>query len=194
MATSYRNTPEGRGMGGGGGGGGGRGDSKVKGGQAGDDDYATSYQAFDPRINADLLYSRSDYDANNENSRSMPMGIPRVAHKEEGIVMATAAEIEAREHGAAAEDESESEDEMWLGGDSDKSKSEPLKDEEVWEHAAPTAGGPVRVKTADGTIIETMDLDEIAAGEVLKAETKPESKSDVKPARKQRKRTIPQDP
>ncbi|KAH8891389.1 hypothetical protein GQ53DRAFT_806736 [Thozetella sp. PMI_491] len=160
-------------------------DGKTKGGQPNESSYGSAAYDFDDgRINADLLYSRSEVEENNDLSRSMPMGIPRIEHKQEEIAMATAAEIEAREQGGQLEGDSD--DELFVEN-SEARPSNAIKDEDVWEHAAPKSADPVRVKMPDGTIVETMDIGEMAAGEVMHEDKK-------KKVAKGRRRTVPPDP
>ncbi len=177
----------------------------------------SSGSLYDPRINADMLYSHVEaLDDEDEQSLAapsrrkkplMPMGIPRVEHKEEKIAMATAAEIEAREHGDTLEEEEEEEEEGSEESDGNMfvddpagqlNRPDPVKDEDVWEHAAPKPHGPVKIKRPDGSITETMDIDEIASGEIINSQ---EDKTDgsgaasAGPARKGRKRAVlPKDP
>ncbi len=136
----------------------------------------------------------------------MPMGIPRVEHKEEKVAMATAAEIEARDHGdqleVEEEEEEESDENMFVDDPSGQLRRPgPVKDEDVWEHAAPKPRVPVKIKRPDGSITETMEIDEIAAGNIVDSN---EDMKDVKdglvadaktPVRKTRKRAaLPKDP
>ncbi len=164
-------------------------DTKVKGGQPMDTGYGISYDEPDNRINADLLYSRSELDADNDQPFAylMPMGIPRFEHKKEVVAMATAAEIEAREHGDQLEEESD--DELWAE-ESTGYKSEGAKDEAMCEHAMPKAGSFLKIKKPDGTIIET-DVEEIAAGEAI---GKSKKTGLSRGSRKGRKWVKPKDP
>lgn len=131
----------------------------------------------------------------------MPMGIPRVEHKEEKVAMATAAEIEARDHGdqLEEEEEEESDENLFVDGPSGQLRRPgPVKDEDVWEHAAPKPRVPVKIKRPDGSIAETMEIDEIAAGKVVHSneDMKDGLGADVKTiVRKTRKRAaLPKDP
>ncbi|KAG8666106.1 hypothetical protein FPOAC2_11201 [Fusarium poae] len=116
----------GGGFGGGGGAGGGRGfksDSKTG--------FAQATRNREARINADKLHIHTpdeDLDSEDEammealNSRAvsvLPMGIYRREHKDEGIIVATTAELEAAENAQAAppQQSREVEESLWVDGD-----------------------------------------------------------------------------
>ncbi|KAK7413433.1 hypothetical protein QQX98_007658 [Neonectria punicea] len=162
----------GGGFGGGGGGvGGGRGfKSDSKGGFS----QADGSRYREPRLNADKLNVNTpdeEYDSEDEamlaalSSRPaniLPMGIYRKEHKDEGIVVATTAELEAAEN--ANEEES-----LWVDGDD--AEPQPLTDQSedggVWN----TDGDkPVTVKK-EPDLEDSMDLD---------AHVKPEETEKIK--------------
>ncbi|KPM37005.1 hypothetical protein AK830_g9565 [Neonectria ditissima] len=178
------------GGGGGGGGGGGRGfKSDSKGGFSQGD--GSRYR--EPRLNADKLNVNTpdeEYDSEDEamlaalGSRPaniLPMGIYRKEHKDEGIVVATTAELEAAEN---ANNEEES---LWVDGDD--AEPQVLRDQSedggVWNI---TGDKPVVVKK-EPDLENSMDLD----GHV-KTEDKEKAKEKGPTAQPRPKKVAVQDP
>ncbi|KAL1840220.1 hypothetical protein VTJ49DRAFT_703 [Mycothermus thermophilus] len=98
----------------------------------------------DSRIDADKLYNYVEVSDEEESASItstkkkksiMPMGIRRIEHKEEGVTMTTAAEIQAQE--TAGADETSSDDDLFVGGPAAEETEEPARDEGVWEVAQP---------------------------------------------------------
>ncbi|KAF9773731.1 hypothetical protein IL306_008428 [Fusarium sp. DS 682] len=149
---------------GGGGGGGGRGfKSDVKPG------FAQASRSREARINADKLHVHTpeeDLDSEDEamiealNSRTvnvLPMGIYRREHKDEGVVVATTAELEAAENAQAVPPPPPKEEEsLWVDGDADEPRStdENTEDGGIWNNVSKT---PV-IKKEPG-VDDSMDLD-----------------------------------
>ena len=108
----------------------------------------------------------------------MPMGIRRVEHKDEGVTMTTAAEIEAQEKAGDVEEESD-EDGLFVGGPPQVEDEELPKDEGVWEatqaRAVKTEGDVGAEAAAGGD--DVMELDEGPAA--IKAPDSPELKKKV---------------
>ena len=146
----------------GGGGGGGRGfksDSKSG--------FAQATRNREARINADKLHLHTpeeDLDSEDEammealNSRTvsvLPMGIYRREHKDEGIVVATTAELEAAENAQAIPPSAAKEEEsLWVDGDAGESQptDENGEDGGIWDNESKP---PVIKKEQD----DSMDLD-----------------------------------
>ncbi|KAL2266272.1 hypothetical protein VTJ83DRAFT_5624 [Remersonia thermophila] len=98
----------------------------------------------DSRIDADKLYNYVEVSDEDENASItstkkkksiMPMGIRRIEHKEQGVTMTTAAEIQAQE--TAGADETSSDDGLFVGGPGAEETEGLAKDEGVWEIAKP---------------------------------------------------------
>ncbi|KAM5380526.1 hypothetical protein ACJA88_004855 [Fusarium oxysporum] len=155
----------GGGSGGGGfGGGGGKGfksDSKPG--------FAQASRSREARINADKLHVHTpeeDLDSEDEamiealNSRAvsvLPMGIYRREHKDEGVIVATTAELEAAENAQAIPPTpSKEEESLWVDGDADEplSTDESAEDGGIWKNNSKT---PV-IKKEPG-LDDSMDLD-----------------------------------
>ncbi|KAI1048684.1 hypothetical protein LB506_002373 [Fusarium annulatum] len=154
----------GGGGGGGFGGGGGRGfksDSKPG--------FAQASRSREARINADKLHVHTpeeDLDSEDEamiealNSRAvsvLPMGIYRREHKDEGVIVATTAELEAAENAQAIPPTpSKEEESLWVDGDADEPllTDENAEDGGIWKTDTKT---PV-VKKEPG-LDDSMDLD-----------------------------------
>jgi DNA-directed RNA polymerase III subunit RPC4 len=155
----------GGGSGGGGfGGGGGRGfksDSKPG--------FAQASRSREARINADKLHVHTpeeDLDSEDEamiealNSRAvsvLPMGIYRREHKDEGVIVATTAELEAAENAQAVPPPPAKEEEsLWVDGDADEPllTDENTEDGGIWKNDSKT---PV-IKKEPG-LDDSMDLD-----------------------------------
>ncbi|CAG7554545.1 unnamed protein product [Fusarium equiseti] len=146
----------------GGGGGGGRGfksDSKSG--------FAQATRNREARINADKLHLHTpeeDLDSEDEammealNSRTvsvLPMGIYRREHKDEGVVVATTAELEAAENAQAIPPSGAKEEEsLWVDGDAGESQptDENGEDGGIWDNESKP---PVIKKEQD----DSMDLD-----------------------------------
>jgi len=142
------------------------------------------------RINADTLYTAGDYSDEGEpvikgrqkkKKAPMPMGIRRIEHEEDKIMMATAADIEAQDRGLDKVDEQEDDGSSSDGLFVDEvrtTKKEvphiPAKDEEVWEHALPKSR--VKIKDEDG---EQMDLDQIPEGRFKAPDSLEQRKKDA---------------
>jgi len=138
--------------------------------------YGASSEIDNSRINADVLFNAVDYSDEEEpvakgqqkkKKVPLPMGIRRVEHKEEEVTLATAAEIEAQEHGVVEQVDNDSDSEGLFVDEARSKKEEarqPNQDDEVWEHAVPKS----RVKIKDEN--DEMDLDEIP--EVFSAQKK----------------------
>ncbi|GAO15779.1 uncharacterized protein UV8b_03100 [Ustilaginoidea virens] len=151
----------GAGAGAGGAGYGGRGaqpDSKGKGFGQGD------ARRREARINADKLHvmtAEDDDELDSEDeammaalssraASTMPMGIYRRQHREQGVVVATTAELEAAEKAAAGEEES-----LWVDGDASGALPPVDAPEDgVWD----TDAKPVTIKKEPGSE-DLMDLD-----------------------------------
>lgn len=129
--------------------------------------YGASSEVDNSRINADMLFNVVDYSDEEDPAIKgqtkkkkvpLPMGIRRVEHKEEEVTLATAAEIEAQEHGVVEQVDDDSDSEGLFVDDVQTKKEEarqPDQDDEVWEHAVPRSR--VKVKNED----VDMDLDQI---------------------------------
>ncbi len=154
----------------------GEGDGKERGA------YGMSGIIDNSRINADMLYNyveisdeedRASIASTTKKKKSiMPMGIRRVEHKEEGVTMTTAAEIEAQEKAGGAGEESDEEGLFVDGAVQIDDSGESSREDGVSE-APPTR----RIKTEEGESVgETgaMDLDEVPPG--FKAPESPELK------------------
>ncbi|KAI9158709.1 urease accessory protein [Paramyrothecium foliicola] len=140
----------------------------------------------EPRINADRLHANTpDEDLDSEDEAMMtalgsktasvlPMGIYRKEHKEEEVVVATTAELEAAEN-ATGEEES-----LWVDGDGPNAQSLAAQPEEgVWD----TDSKPVVIKKEPGTD-DFMDLDAKL----------PTEQEETKPAVElKKKKALPQD-
>ncbi|KAK4138026.1 hypothetical protein BT67DRAFT_371869 [Trichocladium antarcticum] len=128
------------------------------------------------RINADMLYNyvqvsdeedgASITSTKKKRKPVMPMGIRRVEHKEEGVTMTTAAEIEAQEKAGAEDDESD-EESLFVGGATGEDLSGPSKDEDAM--AQPR--GQIK---KEGGEEDAMELDAIPEG--IKTPESPELK------------------
>jgi len=140
--------------------------------------YGTSSIIDNSRINADMLYNyvelsdeedRASITSTKKKKAIMPMGIRRVEHKEEGVTMTTAAEIEAQEKAGAVEDSDE--EGLFVGAPAQiDNLEEPVKDEGSTELAQ------IRdIKQEEGEA--AMDLDQIP--EDVKAPESPELKKKV---------------
>lgn len=155
----------GGGSGGGGfGGGGGKGfksDSKPG--------FAQASRSREARINADKLHVHTpeeDLDSEDEamiealNSRAvsvLPMGIYRREHKDEGVIVATTAELEAAENAQAIPPTpSKEEESLWVDGEADEPllTDESAEDGGIWKNNSKT---PV-IKKEPG-LDDSMDLD-----------------------------------
>ncbi|KAM5342620.1 hypothetical protein ACJ41O_013586 [Fusarium nematophilum] len=152
------------------------------------------------RINADKLHVHTpeeELDSEDEatiaalNSRAvsvMPMGIYRREHKDEGIVVATTAELEAAENAQAAPTAPGEEESLWVDGDAAEPQTQVDDSEEggIWntESKAPV------IKKEPG-LDESMDLD-IEATPV--AEDKEKEASGSKTPTPPAKKVPPQDP
>ncbi|KAM0204339.1 hypothetical protein ACHAPI_000092 [Fusarium lateritium] len=154
----------GSGGGGGFGGGGGRGfksDSKPG--------FAQASRYREARINADKLHVHTpeeDLDSEDEamiealNSRAvsvLPMGIYRREHKDEGVIVATTAELEAAENAQAVPSAPAKEEEsLWVDGDAGEPQPTDENTEEggIWDNESRT---PV-IKKEPG-LDDSMDLD-----------------------------------
>ena len=111
----------------------------------------------------------------------MPMGIRRVEHKEEGVTMTTAAEIEAQEKAGAAGEGSDDEG-LFVSGpaaEDGENVQEAAGGEGVWE--VPQTR---KIKTEEGAA-GAMDLDEIPEG--IKAPDSPELRKKVPVEQKPKK-------
>jgi DNA-directed RNA polymerase III subunit RPC4 len=97
----------------------------------------------------------------------MPMGIRRVEHKEEGITMTTAAEIEAQEKAGAVEEEESDEEGLFVGGPAGEDLSEPGQD----EAAVPQPRSQIKREQGEE---DEMELDAIPEG--IKTPESPELK------------------
>ncbi|KAG6033939.1 hypothetical protein E4U41_006773 [Claviceps citrina] len=172
----------GSGTAGGGGFFGGRGKFEGKG--KGKDFTEANVRRREARINADKLHVLSpedELDSEDEGMMAalsghtavtMPMGIYRKEHKDEGVVVATTAELEAAEK-AAGEEEEES---LWVDGDGSGLPPPVDQPEEgVWS----TDGKAVMVKKEPGTE-DGMDLDV----EMKPAPTKEEEEEEEKKKKK----------
>lgn len=139
--------------------GGGRGKSEGKGKGFGEADI----RAREPRINADKLHVMSpeeELDSDDEamiaalsgrTASTMPMGIHRIEHKEQGVVVATTAELEAAEN-ATGEEES-----LWVDGEGSGTLPPVDQPEEgTWD----TDGKAVLIKKEPDTE-DPMDLDTV---------------------------------
>ncbi|KAG7435840.1 hypothetical protein Forpi1262_v002730 [Fusarium oxysporum f. sp. raphani] len=141
-------------FGGGGGGGGGFGEAS---------------RSREARINADKLHVHTpeeDLDSEDEamiealNSRAvsvLPMGIYRREHKDEGVIVATTAELEAAENAQAIPPTpSKEEESLWVDGDADEPllTDENAEDGGIWKNNSKT---PV-IKKEPG-LDDSMDLD-----------------------------------
>lgn len=171
------------GIGGGGGGFGGRGTKSESKGI----NFAQGRDIYrEPRINADKLHIMSPEDEldsedeamlaalSSKDSSKMPMGIFRKEHKETGIVVATTAELEAKEN-ATGEEES-----LWVDGESGTLPPEDKPEEGVWD-----TGSKPLIKEEPGAE-DSMDVD-LAA--VPKVEDKAPATAPAKV-----KKVLPQDP
>ncbi|PNP83107.1 hypothetical protein FNYG_03429 [Fusarium nygamai] len=154
----------GGGGGGGFGGGGGRGfksDSKPG--------FAQASRSREARINADKLHVHTpeeDLDSEDEamiealNSRAvsvLPMGIYRREHKDEGVIVATTAELEAAENARAIPSTpSKEEESLWVDGDADEPllMDENAEDGGIWKNDSKT----LVIKKEPG-LDDSMDLD-----------------------------------
>ncbi|KAF4452021.1 hypothetical protein F53441_5095 [Fusarium austroafricanum] len=154
----------GGGGGGGFGGGGGRGfksDSKPG--------FAQASRSREARINADKLHVHTpeeDLDSEDEamiealNSRAvsvLPMGIYRREHKDEGVIVATTAELEAAENSQAVPvPPAKEEESLWVDGDADEPQptGEDAEDGGIWNNDSKQ---PV-IKKEPG-LDDSMDLD-----------------------------------
>ena len=173
----------------------GEGDGKERGA------YGMSGIIDNSRINADMLYNYVE--VSDEEDRAsitsttkkkkpiMPMGIRRVEHKEEGVTMTTAAEIEAQEKAGGAGEESDDEGLFVEGAVQIEDSGESSKEDGVSE--APPAR---RIKTEEGEGAgegSAMDLDEIPQG--IKAPESPELKKKllVGEQKPKKKAAVPKD-
>ncbi|SPQ22025.1 71d7f851-cb8d-4ceb-ba6f-7b8c506cf048 [Thermothielavioides terrestris] len=156
--------------------------------------YGVSGLIDNSRINADMLYNyveiSDEEDGGSVTSTKkktrpiMPMGIRRVEHKEEGVTMTTAAEIEAQEQAGELGEEESDEDGLFVSGAAVGEADEPARDEGALEPQS--THGSVTVKKEDAEE-GAMDLDKIPEG--IKAPDSPELKkkvpvSEQKPKRK----------
>ncbi|KAF4947143.1 hypothetical protein FSARC_14033 [Fusarium sarcochroum] len=165
------------GSGGGGVGGGGRGfksDSKPG--------FAQAQRYREARINADKLHVHTpdeDLDSEDEammealNSRAvsvLPMGIYRREHKDEGVIVATTAELEAAENAQAIPPPSAAKEEesLWVDGDAGELQptEENTEDGGIWNNDSK----PPVIKKEPG-LDDSMDLD---------VETKPDTEDNSK--------------
>lgn len=138
------------------------------------------------RINADKLHimtPEEELDSDDEvmlaalsskDSSKMPMGIYRKEHKEAGIVVATTAELEAKEN-ATGEEES-----LWVDGESGTLPPVDRPEEGVWD-----TGSKPLIKEEPGTE-DAMELD---------LESVPKAEESAAPAAPVKvKKVLPQDP
>lgn len=124
----------------------------------------------------------------------MPMGIRRVEHKEEGVTMTTAAEIEAQEKAGAGGEESD-EDGLFVDGSAqlenieEPTIEESTGDGDIWEMAETR-----KIKKEEGDDDGAMDLDEAPVG--IKAPDSPvlKKKVPVGEQKPKKKRAAPKDP
>ncbi|KAF4338168.1 DNA-directed RNA polymerase III [Fusarium beomiforme] len=159
------------GGGGSGGGGGGFGGSGGRGFKSdAKPGFAQASRSREARINADKLHVHTpeeDLDSEDEamfealNSRAvsvLPMGIYRREHKDEGVIVATTAELEAAENAQAVPPPPppKEEESLWVDGDADEPQStdETTEDGGIWNNDSKT---PV-IKKEPG-VDDSMDLD-----------------------------------
>ncbi|KAL2119531.1 hypothetical protein VTJ04DRAFT_6492 [Mycothermus thermophilus] len=146
----------------------------------------------DSRIDADKLYNYVEISDEEDGSATvtttkkkktvMPMGIRRVEHKEEGVTMTTAAEIQAQE--TAGADES-SDDGLFVDNPAVEEAEEPTKDDGVWDIPRPR-----RIKKEDGDAGTTDQ--EPGAG--IKTPESPEMKKiPVSETKTKKKAAVPKD-
>ncbi|KAK4122429.1 hypothetical protein N657DRAFT_576128 [Parathielavia appendiculata] len=162
--------------------------------------YGASGIVDNSRINADLLYNYVEI-SDEEDQASitstqkkkkkpiMPMGIRRVEHKDEGVTMTTAAEIEAQEKAGAVEEESD-DDALFVSRAAQvEDFDEAPMDEGV--------GEPAQTRNIKKEEVEAgaMDLDELPEGQRIKAPESPELKKKVLVGQqKAKKSSAPKDP
>jgi len=142
--------------------------------------YGASGIIDNSRINADMLYNyvevsdeedRASITSTKKKKAVLPMGIRRVEHKDEGVTMTTAAEIEAQEKAGAVETDSDEEG-LFVGGPAQlEDLEEPAQDE-----GAQVVAQTSRIKQEEPES-GAMDLDEIPEG--IKAPESPELKKKV---------------
>jgi DNA-directed RNA polymerase III subunit RPC4 len=145
------------------------------------------------RINADALYDhpfQSDEDeASSGRKRArLPMGIRRIEHVEQAVIMTSTAEIEAQEQGAEDESDSDAESEsLWVDDpNAGQRGTEIVDDDGVWEHAKKE--GKVKIKKEENDTGDLMDVD-------FKAPDSPEQKKKrIFQKAKQKKRVAVKDP
>lgn len=165
----------------------------------------------DDRINADELRARVGGEDEDDHSGAkitsatrkrrpiLPVGIRREEFQAPGVTVATAEDIEVEEKGLVKEEEVSDSEEMWVDPENGQG-AELVKDEGVWQHAAPKPRGKVKIKREDGEMVETMEIDEIAAHGQIKEPQSPEAKklavaSDLPAESKPKKRKVaPRDP
>ncbi|KNA96491.1 hypothetical protein FOXG_01663 [Fusarium oxysporum f. sp. lycopersici 4287] len=131
--------------------------------------FAQASRSREARINADKLHVHTpeeDLDSEDEamiealNSRAvsvLPMGIYRREHKDEGVIVATTAELEAAENAQAIPPTpSKEEESLWVDGDADEPllTDESAEDGGIWKNNSKT---PV-IKKEPG-LDDSMDLD-----------------------------------
>ncbi|KAK2679364.1 DNA-directed RNA polymerase III subunit RPC4 [Fusarium oxysporum f. sp. vasinfectum] len=131
--------------------------------------FAQASRSREARINADKLHVHTpeeDLDSEDEamiealNSRAvsvLPMGIYRREHKDEGVIVATTAELEAAENAQAIPPTpSKEEESLWVDGDADEPllTDENAEDGGIWKNNSKT---PV-IKKEPG-LDDSMDLD-----------------------------------
>jgi DNA-directed RNA polymerase III subunit RPC4 len=100
----------------------------------------------------------------------MPMGIYRKEHKEAEVVVATTAELEAKENATGAVEES-----LWVDGESGSLPPVDQPEEGVWDTGSKA---PVPIKAEPGTEDDVMDLDPTSTATPTPV---PESKPEAKP-------------
>jgi DNA-directed RNA polymerase III subunit RPC4 len=140
----------------------------------------------EPRINADRLHANTpdeEYDSEDEammtalgarTASILPMGIYRKEHKEEEVIVATTAELEAAEN-ATGEEES-----LWVDGEGPSDLQPVAQPEEgVWDTDSKK---PVVVKQEPGDEPMAMDVD-----------VKPAEEAETKPTVEPKKKVLPQD-
>ncbi|KAG5951544.1 hypothetical protein E4U53_002859 [Claviceps sorghi] len=183
------------------GGGGGAFGGRGKAGGKGKGFAEANFQRREARINADKLHIISpedELDSEDEGMMAalsghtpitMPMGIYRKEHKEQGVVVATTAELEAAENATGEEEES-----LWVDGEGSGLPPPVDQPEEgVWD----TDGKAVKVKKEPETE-DAMDLD-VA---IKPAPTKEEEEEEEEKEKKKKsvslaskaKKNLPKDP
>ncbi|KAG5926034.1 hypothetical protein E4U42_003720 [Claviceps africana] len=156
-----------------------------------------NFRRREARINADKLHVMSpedELDSEDEGMMAalsghtpitMPMGIYRKEHKEQGVVVATTAELEAAENATAEEEES-----LWVDGEGSGLPPPVDQPEEgVWK----TDGKAVKVKTEPGTE-DVMDLDVDIKPAPTKEEEEEKNRKKSLALASRAKKNLPKDP